>query len=188
MYRNKISAGLNYLSHDQRTRLIHGALKSLGVDVHRDDYNDLFQEGCLLFAHAYANFPETVTKENERRLMNYAYRQIRWRLLDQLRRHQHLVKLSQYSLDTSQETAFDLPDTRADWEFARLEHTAFIQELLRRSHHQARRYLKLVLSERFKNDTEIAQYCGVTKQAVCQWRRQVIKTGRQILREDPDML
>lgn len=188
MNNNKISEGLAYLSSDQRTRLIHGVLKGLGVAPYRDDYPDLFQEGCLIFARAYADYPEPVTAANERQLMTYAYRQVRWRLLDRLRRGQHRIALGQYSLDDDLTGGSQLADPRADCALARLERQAFIKALRAQCSGVTGRYLDLVLSGRFPNDAAIARHCGVSRQAVYQWRRQVVATGRRILQVNPDML
>lgn len=188
MNNNKISEGLTYLSSDQRTRLVHGVLKGLGVAPYRDDYPDLFQEGCLIFARAYADYPEPVTAANERQLMTYAYRQIRWRLLDRLRRGQHRIALGQYSLDDDLAGGKQLADPQADCALVRLERRDFIGALRSQCSGAACRYLDLVLSGRFLNDAAIARHCGVSPQAVHQWRRQVIATGRRILQSNPDML
>lgn len=100
MNNQKLQDGLNFLYRDQRVRLVHGVLKGLAIPVQRDDYADLFQEGCLVFAQVYAAFPEPVTTPAaEQKLMNYAYRKIRWRLLDILRHQQLAVAAQQYSLD-----------------------------------------------------------------------------------------
>ena len=83
MTTKKLQDGFNFLYSDKRTRLVHSVLKSLGISVNRDDYGDLFQEGCLIFAQVFADYPEPITTAMEqRRLMSYAFRKIRWRLLD----------------------------------------------------------------------------------------------------------
>ncbi|WP_267201500.1 helix-turn-helix domain-containing protein [Limosilactobacillus kribbianus] len=185
----KATEGLTYLfSNDQRIRLIHGVLKGLGVAPSRDDYPDLVQEGCLIFAQVYAAYPQPVTPANERQLMTYAYRQIRWRLLDQLRRGQHRVTLRQYSLDDDLAGGSQLADPQAGAAFVQLERKAFFAELRSQSSGTARKYLDLVLSGRFQNDAAIARHCGVSPQAVYQWRRQLVATGRRIRRANPDML
>ena len=137
MNNQKLQDGLNFLYRDQRVRLVHGVLKGLGIPVQRDDYADLFQEGCLVFAQVYAAFPEPLTTPAaEQKLMNYAYRKIRWR----------------------------------------------------RSNRSARRYLQLALQDRFSSDTAIAQYYGVSRQAVHQWKKQLIATARQLKADWPDMV
>ena len=61
MTTKKLQDGFNFLYSDKRSRLIHGVLKGLGVAVTRDDYGDLFQEGCLIFAQVFADYPEPIT-------------------------------------------------------------------------------------------------------------------------------
>ena len=122
----------NFLYSDKRTRLVHGVLKSLGISVNRDDYGDLFQEGCLIFAQVFADYPEPVTTAMEqRRLMSYAFRKIRWRLLDILRHQQRGVEVSQYSLDQDELTpeGRELVDPQAQLPFDQLTNDAFFVEL-----------------------------------------------------------
>ena len=191
MNNQKLQDGLNFLYRDQRVRLVHGVLKGLGVPVHRDDYADLFQEGCLVFAQVYAAFPELLTTPAaEQKLMNYAYRKIRWRLLDILRHQQLVIAAQQYSLDqaTTDEAPRELVDGRAQRPFSHLANAAFFDELWRRSNHSARRYLQLALQDRFSSDTAIAQYCGVSRQAVHQWKKQLIITASQLKADWPDMV
>lgn len=191
MNNQKLQDGLNFLYRDQRVRLVHGVLKGLAIPVQRDDYADLFQEGCLVFAQVYAAFPEPVTTPAaEQKLMNYAYRKIRWRLLDILRHQQLAVAAQQYSLDqaTAADTPRDLVDGRAQHPFSQLANAAFFDELWHQASQPARRYLQLALQDRFASDTAIARYCGVSRQAVHQWKKQLIATARQLKKTWPDMV
>ncbi|MDD6432630.1 MAG: RNA polymerase subunit sigma-24 [Lactobacillaceae bacterium] len=191
MTTKKLQDGFNFLYRDKRTRLVHGVLKGLGIAVNRDDYDDLFQEGCLIFAQTFADYPEPITTPMEElRLMTYAYRKVRWRLLDILRHQQRGVVASQYSLDQDELTPEnrDLIDPRAQLPFDRLTNAAFFDELWRRSGKKARRYLSLVLQDRFDSDTAIAKHCGVSRQAVHQWKKQLIATARRLQKDWPDMV
>ena len=92
MTNQKLIDGLVYLSTNKRINLVHSVLKQLHISPTHDCYDDFFQEGCLIFSHAYTRFPDDPNNpENERRLMNFAYKRIYWRLLDQLR-HQFWEK------------------------------------------------------------------------------------------------
>ena len=87
MTNQKIIEGLVYLSTNKRINLVHGVLKQLHLSPLHDYYDDYFKEGCLIFSQAYASFPDDPTNpENERQLMNFAFKRIYWRLLDLLRR------------------------------------------------------------------------------------------------------
>lgn len=191
MTTKKLQDGFNFLYSDKRSRLIHGVLKGLGVAVTRDDYGDLFQEGCLIFAQVFADYPEPITTPmEERRLMSYAYRKIRWRLLDILRHQQRGVEASQYSLDQEELTpeSRDLVDPRAQLPFSQLTNAAFFAELWRRSNKQGRRYLQLALQDQFDSDAAIAKHCGVSRQAVHQWKQQLITTAHHLQKDWPDMV
>lgn len=122
--------------------------------------------------------------------MTYVYRKVRWRLLDILRHQQHGVAASQYSLDQDELAPEnrDLVDSQAQLPFDRLTNTAFFDELWRRSGKQARRYLSLALQDRFDSDTAIARHCGVSRQAVHQWKKQLIATARHLQKDWPGMV
>lgn len=191
MTTKKLQDGFNFLYSDKRTRLVHGVLKSLGISVNRDDYGDLFQEGCLIFAQVFADYPEPVTTAMEqRRLMSYAFRKVRWRLLDILRHQQRGIKASQYSLDQDElpPENRDLVDPRAQLPFDQLDSDAFFVELWMHSSKQGRRYLQLALQDRFDSDAAIAKHCGVSRQAVHQWKQQLIATAHRLQKDWPDMV
>lgn len=61
MTTKNLQDGFKFLYGDKRIRLIHGVLKGLGVAVTRDDYQDLVQEGCLIFAQVFADYQEPIT-------------------------------------------------------------------------------------------------------------------------------
>ena len=86
MTNQKLIDGLVYLSTNKRINLVHSVLKQLHISPTHDCCDDFFQEGCLIFSHAYTRFPDDPNNpENEPRLMNFAYKRIYWRFLDQLR-------------------------------------------------------------------------------------------------------
>lgn len=191
MTTKNLQDGFEFLYSDKRIRLIHGVLKGIGVAVTRDDYQDLVQEGCLIFAQVFADYPEPVTTPmEERRLMSYAYRKIRWRLLDILRHQQQSVKASQYSLDQDELNPMsrDLVDPRAQLPFDQLANAAFFDTLWQHAGKQERRYLQLALQDRFASDAAIAKHCGVSRQAVHQWKQGLIATARRLQKDWPDMV
>ncbi|MEE6647619.1 RNA polymerase subunit sigma-24 [Limosilactobacillus pontis] len=190
MTNHTIQDGFDFLYQDNHGRLVHGVLKGLGIPVYRDDYPDLFQEGCMIFAQVYADYTLPLTTPLERRrLMSYAYRKIRWRLLDILRHQQLAVECRQYSLDQTEDPAdADLVDGRAQLPFSQLTNAAFFDDLWQHASQPARRYLLLALQDRFTSDTAIAKHCGVSRQAVFQWKKQLFATARRLGRDWPDMV
>lgn len=185
MKNGKLSAGLIYLSANNRQRLIHAVLKKLCIAPSDHDYDDLFQEGCLIFADAFARHPDPV--KNERQLMNFAFKRIYWRLLDQLRRINKQTATTVLSLDDDQQSADQvercLTDDTSQHPFARLEHASFMEILWRACTPNQRRYLFACLWLDYR-DSEIAEYYHVSRQAVAGWKRGMITKARQIAARD----
>ena len=69
-----------------------------------------------------------------------------------------------------------------------LANTAFFDTLWQHAGKQERRYLQLALQDRFASDAAIAKHCGVSRQAVHQWKQRLIATARRLQKDWPDMV
>lgn len=186
MTNQKLIEGLTYLSTNKRINLVHSVLKQLHLSPVHDCYDDFFQEGCLIFSHAYTFFPgDPSNPENERQLMNFAFKRIYWRLLDRLR-HQFWEKehwlgsLDDESLDegTHDHLTFDPTSQHG---FAHRENNDFFTQLAARCSPNEKRYLDAVLLLDLK-DSEIAAKYHVSRQAVYSWKRGLIRKARALER------
>lgn len=181
---NKQNEGLQFLLSNNRLRLVHGVLKGLGISPFRDDYPDLVQEGCLIFAEAFADFKQKGTSDNEAALMHYAYQKVRWRLLDYLRHQQHACQLTAWSLNDDNQEAASLEkaliDPAGSHDYDHLENAGFFALLDQHCRPSARRYLRACLADRAQTDSEIAVRYGVTRQAVHQWKQALIADARRL--------
>lgn len=179
----KISNGFAFLMADKRITIVHGVLKSLGISPRRDDYDDLVQEGVIIFALAYADYQTAHPEDdNERDLMCFAYQRMRWRLLDCLRRQQLGKTFVKNSLDQEegeQDYHGYLADKSALTPFFQLENSDFFADLYQHCNPHQQRYLTAKLKDQL-TDTEIARQYGVSRSAVSQWRRGVIARARQL--------
>lgn len=179
----KITEGLTFLTNDKRIIIVHGVLKSLGVNRYRNDYDDLAQEAALIFAYAYATYPSDVTDPaNERELMCFAYQRMRWRLLDILRRGQFEQELFSCSLDNDeQQDAYQecLIDRQSANPFANFEQADFLGFLYQHCKKNQQDYLIAKLNHHL-TDKEIALTHGVSRQAVHQWKAGVINRAHQL--------
>ncbi|MEY8441458.1 sigma-70 family RNA polymerase sigma factor [Lactobacillaceae bacterium 24-114] len=176
---NKITDGLTYLSQNKRINLIHGVLSRLHISPLNDNYDDYFQDGCLIFADAFANYPDDPhNPENERRLMNFAYKRIYWRLLDHFRIEAKLTEHQGESLnnDMLDEDKINrlLLDPQSTINFARLEDHDFFNQLKERCTQKERLYLEAVLYENL-TDSEIAKKYHVSRQTVYAWKKGIRK-------------
>lgn len=181
---NKQNEGLEFLLGNNRLRLVHGVLKGLGISPFRDDYPDLVQEGCLIFAEAYADFKQKDRGDNEAALMRYAYQKVRWRLLDYLRHQQYACRLAAWSLNDDNQDAANLEKALIDpagiHGYTHLENADFFALLDRHCRPNARRYLRACLIDGAQTASEIASRYGVTRQAVHQWKQALIKDARRL--------
>lgn len=184
MTNQKLIDGLVYLSTNKRINLVHSVLQQLHILPTHDCYDDLFQEGCLIFSHAYTRFPDNPNNpENERRLMNFAYKRIYLRLLDQLRhqfweREHWLGSINDESLDENTHNHFTV-DRNSQHGFVRRENSDFFVQLEAHCSPTEKRYLHAVLLFDLK-DSEIAEKYHVSRQTVYPWKRGLIKKARAL--------
>lgn len=182
MTTEKMIGGLLYLSTNNRIKLVHGVLKSLHISPLQDNYDDLLQEGCIIFAQAFQQFPDD-HEENERALMNFAYKRIYWRILDQLRRQTNershwIGSLNDDALDETTISRLSC-DPHSQDRFAQLENGNFFRQLEEICSTNERRYLHAVLFADLK-DSEIAQQYAVSRQAVYSWKRGLIRKAHSL--------
>lgn len=184
MTNQKLIDGLVYLSTNKRINLVHSVLKQLHISPTHDCYDNFFQEGCLIFSHAYTRFPDDPNNpENERRLMNFAYKRIYWRLLDQLRhqfweKEHRLGSINDESLDEHTLNHFTA-DPNSQHSFVHRENNDFFTQLKAHCSPNEKRYLHAVLLLDLK-DSEIAEKYHVSRQAVYSWKRGVIRKARAL--------
>ncbi|MGM9891253.1 sigma-70 family RNA polymerase sigma factor [Limosilactobacillus sp.] len=170
---NKIIAqGLEDLFCDKRITIVYGVLKRLHITPLHSDYDDLFQEGCLAYAAAYADFTNQPSTTN---LAAFAYQRIYWRLLDLLRRRQYGEGLQEYSLDDQPL----LECGQTDPALGHVLNAAYFTALARHCSLNQRRYLHAKLNHQL-SDRQIADYYAVSPAAVYQWKKGLIAKARQL--------
>lgn len=172
----KIADGLSFLLADKRITVIYGVLKRLHINRWHDNYDDLFQEGCLAFAKAFATYPGDV---HEDRFMAYAYQRVYWRLLDILRRNLRLTNPLIQAEDDQSCASEWLIDSAATKAGDHVINTAFFTSLAQTCSLKQRRYLHATLNWQL-SDREIAEYYAVSPSAVYQWKRGLIAKARRL--------
>lgn len=174
MTTQKINQGLEELFSDKQIGIIYGVLKRLHVSPFSSNYDDLFQEGCLAYATAHADFVTRSPKPGAS-FLAFAYQRVYWRLLDLLRRDQHASELQDFSLDADPLTELG----QADAALTRVLNVAYFTELARHCSLNQRRYLHACLCHQL-SDRQIADHYGVSPAAVYQWKRGLIAKARQL--------
>lgn len=171
----KITSGLDFLMHDKRVGIIYGVLKRLHILPWQDQFADLFQDGCLAYAAAFADFPGNPRTDDA--FPAYAYQKVYWRLLDELRHQQRGLALAEYSLDDQEDAPADIPAATSD--FKQVLDRACLQHLVARCTVNQQRYLTGKLQYHL-TDREIASRFRVSPSAVAQWKRGLIAKAQQL--------
>ena len=97
----------NFMKAWENKRLVAGALKAASVRYDYVNYEDLLQEGILLYAQLLEKWPDKSQAEVDK----LAFRKIIWQTIDELRKAQHHDERN-----TAIEEDFELSDKRLDWD------------------------------------------------------------------------
>lgn len=162
-----------YVLSSSRERVIHAVLHRLHLTPGTPLYEDLFVEGQLLFAAAYADYCTRFTAQDEHQIIMYASQRIRWGLIDYLRRERRHQATVNYGLSpatvggggSAHLVTHSLPDG-----------TIETQQLLARVLREASPGERTFLVGRLARDLsikEIAREAGVAPGTVYRWRRQL---------------
>lgn len=172
----KISLGLYFLMSDKRISIIYGVLKRLHITPWQDQFADLFQDGCLAYASAFATFPGD--PQTASTFPAYAYQKVYWRLLDKLRHQQYGRVLTEYSLDDQEKASLEFSND-AEAELDRTMEQACLYQLAAQCTVNQRRYLSAKLQDHLA-DREIAARYRISPSAVAQWKRGLIAKAVQL--------
>lgn len=181
-------AGFDLLMADNNQAVVYGALKHLGQRKNDPNYEDMFQEGCLVFVQAYVafrkNYPldwEKVTGQSQ--CLKYCYRKVRWFILDQLKRGTYICQHC-VTGDSTVDDGISLlenytdPDSRRH--LRRLENKDLWRRIYQTGTVCERRFLEGVLDLHLTG-RQLAAHYHVTPQTVSGWRRQIINHARRLL-------
>ncbi|KRL04544.1 hypothetical protein FD46_GL001675 [Liquorilactobacillus oeni DSM 19972] len=165
---------------DDNMRLIHGVLKSLHISPARNDYEDLLQEGCLIFADAYRRFYQLQPNSSSAEFGKFAFRRIRWRLLDLLRQQKlHELPCLQLENSSSDFNTLDPADPSTLFLAEDIAAVSFFQELWKQCTPKERCYLQSRLHG--QNLAAFSREYGVSRQTVYKWRKSVMDKANKIL-------
>ena len=171
-------------------RIIFGVLKRLHISYYQPDRADFEQEARLIMAKAIQRFDSThsnLSSDHKSARYLYLYQHLYWRLIDRLRVQKRQTEQIRMSLDKDfANTAAQiqqekiLQDFAAEHEFTKREIHNFLQILITQLTTQQRRYLQLLYLG--YKPSEIADRLGISRQAVANLRRRIIKIGRQLVK------
>lgn len=154
---------------DQHAGIVHGALKKLGVYRSHPDYDDFVQQGLLKLVEAYETFPEDLEQEAFLyQFTGYAYKKVRWHMLDLLRKQQRKWN---YEMPWPDEVAMEQPDTQLSFEQS-YQDMDLLKEMLPLLTKNEQAYLLDAVVKQL-SVTEIAAKQGVSRKTVYQWKKRV---------------
>ncbi len=169
---------VNYLLKENRMRVIYGAIKNLHISSAAPYFEDLVSEGTLLFMQAYTDYCQQHAAINERQLMGYAYRKIKWGLLDILRKEWKMEEhISLVNDDRENADDFVIDTSSMDIE-EEVEFWELIREIVMICSPNGRKYLlkRLFLGYSVQ---EIADQEHVSRQTVNYWKNRIKQKSRK---------
>lgn len=150
--------------------IVYGAIRRCGISYLHPNYDDYVQIGLLKLVDAYEEFPKDLFQEAYfYQFTGYAFRKIRWAIIDELRRDQR-----------KQENEGSLPETFDEWQSnSAYEETDFvIWELFHSMLHCLTEKEQMYLTDAVihqMNVTEIAEKHQVSRKTVYTWKKNVAK-------------
>lgn len=150
--------------------IVYGAIRRCGISYTHPNYDDFIQIGLLKLVDAYEEFPKDLFQEEYfYQFTGYAFRKIRWAIIDELRKEQR-----------KQENEGSLPETFEEWQGcgSSEENDWVMWELFHSMMYclteREQDYLKDSVIHQM-NVTEIAKKHQVSRKTVYTWKKQVAK-------------
>lgn len=150
--------------------IVYGAIRRCGVSYMHPDYDDFVQIGLLKLVDAYKEFPKDLFQEEYfYQFTGYAFRKIRWAIIDELRREQRKHENEGALPETFDERQSSDSNDETDWVIWELFHS-----MLHCLTEKEQEYLKDSVIHQM-NVTEIAKKREVSRKTVYAWKKQVAK-------------
>nr|MCI1924766.1 sigma-70 family RNA polymerase sigma factor [Ligilactobacillus acidipiscis] len=175
---------LNYLLENNRIKVIYGVLKQLHVSPTTAYFEDLVAEGELLFIQAYIDYQRKNEELNEQQLMGYAFRKIKWGLLDLLRKEwKQEAKIVQPTKQDEEQNVF-LEQVLSATEPALVDNYEFwelVREIIMICNENERKFLIKRLFYGY-SVAEIAEQEGVSRQTVNYWKNRLKQKSQKLFK------
>lgn len=161
------------LARPEHQRLLYGALKAAHVTRYHPQFDDCVMVAHLTWLSAYQNFACPLP-ENLADFRKYAFRRIKWRTVDYLRK-QTLRQRDQLDLEYGLNVTIDpMQAQEAHWQ---------LHDLLTSLLTVCRPGERIVLTELFLEEqsvVDIMRLHGVSRRTVYNWRTSLLKKAHQL--------
>ncbi|WP_203651007.1 sigma-70 family RNA polymerase sigma factor [Secundilactobacillus yichangensis] len=158
-------AAFEFLAEDDHQLIIYGALKKLGVRQNDSQFEDLVQEGWLLFVAIYQKYPQEPA-ESPKQFLAYAHRALYRSFLNQLQAKQREAK----HLETGEVDLSGVPQTLDV--LADTIDTELLKGWLGKCNEAERRFLIDRIYYQL-TPSEISKKWGVSRQTIYKWQRRI---------------
>ncbi|UQS84939.1 sigma-70 family RNA polymerase sigma factor [Apilactobacillus apisilvae] len=164
-----LKSGFDYLMTGDHQVIIYGVLKRLNIPRYTPQYDDLMQEGFIIFAKKYRQYNG---EDDDKKRLAYLYQGVYWHLLDQLRKASRETQKMEFMAD----------DTQDSWENQIIDEYEFENEysgnqLLKQLWNMSNKTEKIVIYyryfERIYNTAEISRLTGIAESTLKKWRKRL---------------
>ncbi|GAY79486.1 RNA polymerase sigma factor [Apilactobacillus micheneri] len=163
----KFQTGFDYLMQGDHKVVIFGVLKRLNIQRNTSQYDDLMQEGFIIFAKKYYQYQGP---DDDKQRLAYLYQGVYWHLLDQLRKaSRNTQKIEFMPTDNQDSWENQLID---DYSFeSELSHNELLTELWKISSETERKLIYYRYYEGIDNMTEISRQTNISTKTLNRWRK-----------------
>ncbi|GAX04003.1 DNA-directed RNA polymerase specialized sigma subunit [Secundilactobacillus pentosiphilus] len=158
-------AAFEFLAADDHQLIIYSALKKLGIRQNDTDFEDLVQEGWLLFVAIFQKYPQEPTKK-PKQFLAYAHQALYRRFLNQLQAKQREIK----HLETGEVDLSGVPQ-KLDV-LANTIDTDLLKGWLGKCNAAERRFLIDRIYYQL-TPSEISKKWGVSRQTIYKWQKRI---------------
>ncbi|KRN21153.1 hypothetical protein FD14_GL001275 [Secundilactobacillus similis DSM 23365 = JCM 2765] len=162
-----------FLMTGDHEKLIYSAISKLGVPKRHPDYDDLVQEGRLVFVTIFRKYPQDPLAE-PKQFLAYAHKALYRQLLNQRLKTKRLQDKHAVADETNE------AGTHVDALHNEVVDEALLIEWLQLCNTNEQRFLIGSVRDRM-TPTEIAERWGVSRQAVYKWRSGLRKKLANVL-------
>lgn len=171
----QLSRNLEISFFEVHQSIVYGCLRQLNISMYHPNYDDLKQVGLIALVEAYETFPKSLfNEEHFYQFTGFAFQKVKWRILDELRKHNRLRSKEQAMekemIDLFAPRTFD-------------NENGFILFLLLESMaNHLNQNEKDYLFETVINQltvTEFAKKKGVSRKTVYEWKKKIAKKLKQ---------
>ncbi|TPR43663.1 sigma-70 family RNA polymerase sigma factor [Apilactobacillus micheneri] len=163
----QLNDGFNYLMQGDHRVVIFGVLKRLNIQRNTPQYDDLMQEGFIIFAKKYYQYQGP---DDDKQRLAYLYQGVYWHLLDQLRKASRNTQKIEFMSANNQDSWENQLIDEYSFE-SELSHNELLNELWKISSKTERKLIYYSYYEGIDNMREISRQTHISTKTLNKWRK-----------------